>query len=92
MLLTQKNCEALHAEVVEARKRIKDIELDMDAKFKAMVKATDELNQKKNEFDALRARTTTLAQDLVAAKAVLLKHHLDATETASMPVADAWPA
>jgi hypothetical protein len=88
MLLTQKNCEALHAEVVDARKRIKDIEVDSDAKFKAMVKATDELNQKKNEYDALRARTTTLAQDLVAAKAVLLKLHVDPTDVATTPVAD----
>ncbi len=88
MLLTQKNCEALHAEVVEARKRIKDIEVDMDAKFKAMVKATDELNQKKNEYDALRARTTTLAQDLVAAKAVLLQHNLSVADDATTPVAD----
>ena len=76
MVLTQKNCESLHTEVLDLRKRIKDVELDREDKFKAMVKATDDLNQAVNLYNALRDRTVTLARDLADAKAVLLKFNL----------------
>ena len=76
MVLTQKNCEALHTEVLDLRKRIKDVEQDREDKFKAMVKATDDLNQAVNLYNGLRDRTVTLAKDLANAKAVLLKFNL----------------